>query len=105
MGYGVRHRDGSSDDDAPVSSFGALYDELNEVDGEHGDVAVIDDETGWAVTAYRTKLVILQCLADGKAFHLSGVGKPAVIEMWVKLANRDLDGLRALPWKDGFKQL
>jgi hypothetical protein len=103
MGYGIRHLDGSSDDDAPTSSFEPLYDELLRADGEHNDVAVIDDDTGWCITAYPGGLVIFQCLADGTAFHLREVEKPQVIQMWIQLARGALDDVRGLPWKEGFK--
>ncbi len=103
MGYGVRHIDGSSDDDVPISALSALYDELRRSDGEHNDVAVIDDDTSWCVTAYPSGLVIFQCLADGAAFHLHGAHKPDVIRMWTMLINGDLSEIRKFPWNDGFK--
>jgi hypothetical protein len=103
MGYGVRHLDGTSDDDAPTSSFYILYDELRRADGEHNDVSVIDDDTGWCITAFPSGLVIFQCLADGSAFHMRDVEKPQVIQMWMQLAQGALDEVRQFPWKKGFK--
>jgi hypothetical protein len=103
MGYGVRHLDGSIDEDAPTSSFRSLYDELRRADGEHNDAAVIDDDTGWCVTAYPSGLVIFQCLADGSAFHCRDVIEDDVIRMWTELANGRFEDLRRWPWKDGFK--
>ena len=103
MGYGIRHLDGSSDDDVPTSSFEPLYDELLRADGEHNDVAVIDDDTGWCITAYPSGLVIFQCLANGTAFHMHEIKKPQVIQMWMQLARGALDNVRELPWKEGFK--
>lgn len=103
MGYVIRHLDGSGDDGLPTSSFESLYDELRYADGEHNDVAVIDDDTGWCITAYPSGLVIFQCLADGIAFHMRGIDKLQVIQMWMQLSRGDLDGVRKLPWKSGFK--
>lgn len=103
MGYGIRHLDGSSDDDAPISSFESLYDELRNADGEHADVAVIDDDTGWCLTAYASGLVLLESLADGTAAHLRGLDKKQVIELWTHLARGSMDEVRKWPWQDGLK--
>jgi hypothetical protein len=103
MGYGVRHADGSSDENVPVSSFGYLYDELDRADGEHGDVAVIDDDTGWCITAYPRHLVIFQCLANGTSFHMRDVDRSQVMKMWALLAQGAIEDIQKLPWKDGFR--
>ncbi len=60
MGYRIRHLEGSSDEDAPILSFESLYDELRQADGEHTDGAVIDDDTGWCITAYASGLEAVQ---------------------------------------------
>ncbi len=103
MGHGIRHLDGSSDDDAPTSSFESLYDELRHADGEHTDVAVIDDDTGWCITAYSSGLVLLESLADGTTSHLRGLDRKQVIELWMHLARGSMDEVRKLPWQDGLK--
>ena len=103
MTYCISHLDGSSEDDAPTSSFESLYDELSGADGEHIDVAVIDDDTGWCIAAYSSGLVIFQSLANGTGFHMRDVDKSQVLQMWMQLAHGDLDGVRKLPWKNGFK--
>ena len=101
--YSVRHIDGSGDDGSPTTSFDSLYDELSLADGEHIDVAVIDEETSWCIIAYPSGFVIFQCLADGTTFHMSDVDKLQVITMWTQLSQGDIDGVRSLPWKIGAK--
>ena len=103
MAYGVVHLDGSSDPNLPTSSLESLYDELSYADGEHNDVAVIDDDTGWCIIAYPSRFVIFQCLADDTTFHMSDVDKLQVIKMWIQLSQGDIDGIRSLPWKSGAK--
>jgi hypothetical protein len=101
--YSIVHLDGSGDDGSPATSFESLYDELSLADGEHTDVSVTDEDTGWYIAAYPSGLVIFQCLADGTSFHMRGVNRGQVIQMWLQLSRGDLDGIRQLPWKAGFK--
>jgi len=103
MGYGIRHLDGSGEDDPPISTFEALYSELQRADGEHNDVAVIDDDTGWCITAYPSGLVIFQSLADGSAYHMRNMDRVTTIRLWTLLARGAIEDIRKLPWEAGFK--
>ena len=101
--YSIMHLDGSADEGSPATSFESLYDELSLSDGEHTDVSVTDADTGWCIAAYASGLVIFQCLADGASFHMRGVNRLQAIQMWSQLSRGDLDGVKKLPWKAGFK--
>ena len=102
--FGVLHTDGSGDDNPPLESLSTLYDELLTADQEHGDVAVISDDTGWCMSAHRDgRLVFEQLGTRGKtARHMIPVPKGRVLELWKRLIEGDIDGLLLEPWKPGY---
>ena len=106
MGYSTRHLGGSGDEDPPLSSLANLYDELRGADGEHTDVSVTNDETGWTLSAFQSGLVVYESLSDMSSettFHMPNVSREQVIEMWTALAKGQLDMLKTYPWKPGYR--
>ena len=68
--FGISHTDGSGEDNPPVDSLSALYDELESADQELGDVAVIHDDTGWCMSAHRDGRLVFVDLGNGGPRHM-----------------------------------
>jgi len=102
--FGILHTDGSGDNDPPVECLSDLYDELLTADPEHGDVAVIHDESSWCLSAHRDGRVVFSRLSDPgqDVRHMIPVSKDRVIELWKRLIGGDINGLLAEPWKPGY---
>jgi hypothetical protein len=101
--FGVLHMDGSGENDPPIESLSALYDELLLADIEHPDVSVIHDESGWCLSAYRDGgLIFGQLGASNTERHLTGVSKQRVLELWKLLINGQIELLLTEPWKSGY---
>jgi hypothetical protein len=103
--FGVIHIDGSGDNNPPIESLSNLYDELITADREHGDVAVVHDDSGWCMSAHIDGRLIFERLGTrGKtARHMMPVPKEHVLELWKRLVDGDIDGLLKEPWKPGYK--
>ena len=102
--FGVLHTDGTGDSNPPIESLSDLYDELLTAEPEHGDVAVINDDKGWSVSAHRDGQVVLENLAvQGTQRHMTDVTKERALWIWTRLINGEIDDLLAEPWKEGYK--
>lgn len=100
--FGVLHSDGSGEDNPPLESLSDLYDELSSASREHGDVSVINDDTGWCMSAHRDGRVVVGQLSDTKHDqYMLSVPKAKVIDMWKRLISGDIDGLLEEPWNPG----
>ena len=102
MKFSVLHADGSGDD-VGLEGLSDLYDELLTADEEHGDVSVIDDATGWCLSAHRGGQLIFGHLRDGGERHMFPVAKERVLELWRRLGEGDVEGLLKEPWKPGYQ--
>lgn len=102
--FGVIHTDGSGDDNPPLDSLSDLYDELLTADQEHGDVAVVHDESGWSMSAHRDGRLVFERLGTRgqTARHMIPVPKERVLELWRRLIDGDVDGLLLEPWRPGY---
>ena len=94
--------DGSSTENPPIESLEALYDELLGPDCAHGDVAVVHENTGWSISAHRDGRLVFEHLGKGGERHMIPVPKKRTIQLWIRLAEGDIDGLLAEPWKPGY---
>jgi hypothetical protein len=99
---GVLHTDGSGNDNPSPESLPRLYDELSNSDQEHGDVSVIDDQSGWCMSAHRDGRLVFTNLGRGGACHMVNVPKGRVLQLWLRLFDGDIDGLLAEPWNEGY---
>lgn len=100
--FHVMHMDASGEDDPPLETLPELFDELTSSGIVDGSVAVVNDDTGWCVSAHRDGRLIMEHLRDGGERHMIPVSKERVIEFWRRLVAGDVDGLLKEPWKQGY---
>ena len=101
--YGVIHMDGSGDTNPPIASLPELYDELLLSGIFDGNVSVINDESGWAVSAHRDGRLVFEHLGgEGSPQHMKSVPKERVVELWKLLIAGDLDAIRSDLWIPGY---
>jgi hypothetical protein len=101
--FTVNHADGSSTEDPSLETLASLFDELASSNVEHGDVAVVDQETGWCMSAHRDSRLVLVHLGErGSQRHMIPVSKERVLELWRRLAQSDIEGILKEPWKAGY---
>lgn len=101
--FGVIHTDGSGENNPPMESLSALYDELFSSGIVDGDVSVIDDNTHWCLSAYRGGGLVFGKLGDPSSDrHMSSTPKERVLELWKRLIDGDIGGLLKEPWKPGY---
>ena len=102
--FRIIHTDESEEENPPLESLSALYDEVLTADREHGDVVVLRDDIGWCMSAHGDgRLVFEQLGTRGKtARHMIPVPKDRVLELWKRLIDGDIEGLLLEPWKSGY---
>lgn len=100
--FSVIHWDGSSDANPPLASLPALFDELRAADREHGDVAVVHEDTGWSLSAHRDGRVVFENLSTGGERHMKPVPRDRVLELWRRLIDGDVGGVLLEPWHSGY---
>ena len=100
--FGVIHMDGSGENNPPVESLLELYDELFSSGIVEGYVSVINDDSGWCISAYRDGRIVFGKLGDPQSdHHMIPVPKERVLELWRRLIDGDIEGLLREPWKPG----
>lgn len=102
--FSVIHTDGSADENPSLDSLSALYDELLAADREHGDVAVVHEDSGWSLSAHRDGRVVFEHLGRGGERHMIPVSKERVLHLWRQLIDGDVDGILGEPWRAGYVQ-
>lgn len=102
--FGIIHADGSGEDNPPLDRLPDLFDELSTADREHGDVAVVNDDSGWCLSAHRDGRLVFEKLGSRgtTARHMIPVPKENVLKLWKRLIEGDIDGLLKEPWKSGY---
>lgn len=94
--FSAIHTDGDGEDNIRLGSLERLFDELKAADPEHGDVSVVDDDTGWAISAHRDGRLVLEHLGDdpaGAARHRFPVQKADVLQIWARFMGGELEKL------------
>lgn len=99
--FGVLHMDASGDEDPPIESLSALYDELWSSGIMDGNVAVIHD-SGWCISAHRDGRVTFEHLSEGGERHMRPIPKLRVLELWQRLIDGDITHLLHEPWIFGY---
>lgn len=100
--FNIMHLDGSSDENPSLDMLSNLYDELQATDPEHVDVGVVDEDSGWGMSAYQSGRIILEHLEQGGARHMIPVSKERVLELWRLLAAGDIEAILKEPWRPGY---
>lgn len=104
--FSIRHSDGSGDDGAMTEDvsrqLNSLFDELGSADREHSDVAVVNEDSGWCISAHRDGRVVFEHLRDGGERHMIPVARQQVLDLWRRLIDGDIAGLMTEPWKRGY---
>jgi hypothetical protein len=100
--FSAIHWDGSSDKPTTRESLSDLFDELRIADQEHGDVAVVHEDSGWTISVHRDGRVVLENLSDGGERHMIPVSKERVLQLWELLIKGDVDALLREPWELGY---
>ena len=96
--------DASGQDNPPLESLPDLYDELWSSGIVDGNVAVINDDSGWYISAYRDGRVVFGHLRESKDRHMIPVPKERVLDLWRRLIDGDMESLFAEPWIPGYVQ-
>ena len=104
MGYHITHRWGDMEDEPPLDSLSALYDELEYEDEEHTSVS-LTHESEWDLGAYGGGLLIWENLEteNNEARHMENVPKEKVLELWRKLAQGKINEINQEPWLPGYE--
>jgi len=101
--YGVTHMDGPGEDNPPEESLLKLYDELYSSGITDGEVSVINDDSGWGMSAHRDGRIVFEHLGGEAApLHMIPVTKTHVLQLWNKLIANDIDGILSEPWLPGY---
>ncbi len=100
--FTVTHMDASSERNPPIESLSALYDELNSSHIFDGDVAVINQDNGWCISAHRDGRLVFEHLGEGGERHMIPISKERTLKLWNQLIEGDIDGLLREPWKPGY---
>ena len=84
---------------ATAAALPALIAELDNADAEHTDVS-IEDESGWALSAFATGLVIWENVEGdaGTEQQMTDVSRDAMLEMFTEIANGDIEAVATRPW-------
>lgn len=100
MAFYVHSRWGGDEAQPSVDRLRAILAELDANDAEHPDVA-LTHESEWCLSAFPSGLLIWENLEQGEPRHMNGVSRERVLELWMKLAQGQLDCLEAEPWLPG----
>ena len=103
MSYHITHLWGHMDDEPPLDSLSALYDELEHDDGEHTSVSLTHDSE-WDLNAYSDGSLVWENLEAKvrEPRHMEGVPREKVLELWRKLAHGKIDEINQEPWLPGY---
>ncbi len=103
MSYHITHRMGDTEEEPPLDSLSALYDELEYEDEEHPDVS-LTHESEWNLGAYGGGLLIWENLetTNNEVRHMKNVSKEKVLELWRKLAEGKIDEINREAWLPGY---
>jgi hypothetical protein len=104
VSYHITHRWGDMEDEPPLDSLSALYDELEHEDEEHTSVS-LTHESEWNLGAYGGGLLIWENLEaiENEARHMEHVPKEKVLELWRKLAQGKIEEVNGEPWLPGYE--
>jgi hypothetical protein len=85
-----------------VAQMRVLLQSLDHSEAEHPDVA-LSHESEWCLSVFESGLVVFENLESGAGpFHLPGVSRERVLQLWQMLAAGRISELQELPWLPGY---
>jgi hypothetical protein len=100
--FSVMHTDGSGDDSPSLERLPELLDELRSATAEHGDVAVVHEDSGWCLSAHCDGRLVLEHLREGGERHMIPVARERILDLWRRLAVGDIESILQEPWRPGY---
>ncbi len=71
-------------------------------DADHPEVSLFH-ESGWRLKYYQSGLLLLEnASVDNGPWHMRGLSREVVLEMWLWLANGELEKVGAAEWLPGY---
>jgi hypothetical protein len=103
MAFHVTHRYGAMERNPSLESFLPLLAELEDrlEDTEYSDISVTH-ESEWCISVSRDGRITLEHLVDGGECHLDHVPRQEILVLLRKLAQGDIDGVKAEAWLPGY---
>ena len=105
MSFHVSTRWGGEELEPTEARMREILAELDAEDDEHPDV-YLRHESGWCLSAYGT-LLIWENVNEGvdgepQPRHMNEVSRGRVLELWLKLANGQVEEIEAEQWLPGY---
>lgn len=104
MTFTITHRDGGMDD----GEESALHDLIAELDGEldleHPDVSVTDDESGWCLSYFQNGLTVFENVNGGEVGprHMANVSREDAVSLMFSVGRGDISVVNQLAWEQGY---
>jgi hypothetical protein len=95
-------RYGDSVSNPSVNDLQTALAELDVTDPEHPD-CWLENERGWALSAFGSGLIVLENVETNEGpWHMRGVSRQQILELWGLLSTEKLEELRQREWKPGY---
>jgi len=96
--------DGVTEINPDLHTLRAIIDSLQDADLEefdHPDVALVDDNSGWSISLYPNGTATLENLEDEDESprYRKGLSPEAGLELWMMLADGEIETLLAMRWE------
>jgi hypothetical protein len=101
MTYLVNTRWGGSESMPSVDRMRDVLAELDVDDDEHPNVSLAHD-SDWTLSAFPDGLVIWENAELDVARHMLHVSRSKVLELWMKLAEGQIETIEQEPWLGGY---
>jgi hypothetical protein len=102
--FNYRWGDSADGDSFSTDELTALLSELDgPEDQEHGDVSVVDNDSGWIISVFAGErgLVVLESEED-EAFHMTRVDRQHALQILEKFVDGAINEVRQEPWLPGY---
>jgi hypothetical protein len=92
----------AEDNDPTVDRMRFQLMSLDPDDIEHGSVRLVHEESGWGLEYFGGRLILNNTSLIDAQQHIVGASLEKALELWVALANGNLERVRAEQWKPGY---
>jgi hypothetical protein len=102
MAYSAHNRNGASIRNPSLAQMQVLLESLTYCDPEHPDVG-LKHESQWCLSAFGSGLLVFENVETGEGpWHMRGILRERVLELWQLLASGNVRELQLLPWEPGY---